>query len=51
MNAGERSDAQMGYYVAQAREIIDQSLLSQQELIERLQGDLDEEEPAVAEAS
>ena len=31
-----RSDEQMGYYVAQAREIIDQSLLSQQEVIEQL---------------
>ena len=50
VNAGERSDAQMGYYVAQAREIIDQSLLSQQELIERLQSTADDE-VAVAEAS
>ncbi|RLQ21885.1 DUF802 domain-containing protein [Seongchinamella sediminis] len=32
----ERSDEQMGYYVAQAREIIDQSMLSQREIIEEL---------------
>ena len=31
-----RSDEQMGYYVAQAREIIDQSLLSQREVFEKL---------------
>jgi hypothetical protein len=31
-----RSDEQMGYYVAQAREIIDQSLLSQREVFEEL---------------
>jgi hypothetical protein len=31
-----RSDEQMGYYVAQAREIIDQSMVSQQELVEEL---------------
>ena len=31
-----RSDEQMGYYVAQAREIIDQSMLSQRELFEEL---------------
>lgn len=31
-----RSDEQMGYYVAQAREIIDQSMLSQQGIIEDL---------------
>ena len=31
-----RSDEQMGYYVAQAREIIDQSMLSQGELFEVL---------------
>jgi hypothetical protein len=34
--ATARSDEQMGYYVAQAREIIDQSMLSQQEVIEEL---------------
>jgi hypothetical protein len=32
-----RSDEQMGYYVAQAREILDQSLLSQREVFEELQ--------------
>ena len=31
-----RSDEQMGYYVAQAREIIDQTVLSQQEIFEQL---------------
>lgn len=31
-----RSDEQMGYYVAQAREIIDQSMLSQREIIDEL---------------
>jgi ABC-type transporter Mla subunit MlaD len=34
--ATARSDEQMGYYVAQAREIIDQSMLSQQGIIEDL---------------
>jgi hypothetical protein len=34
--AAQRSDEQMGYYVAQAREIIDQSMLSQREIIEEL---------------
>lgn len=32
----DRSDEQMGYYVAQAREIIDHSLSSQQEMIEQI---------------
>jgi hypothetical protein len=32
-----RSDEQMGYYVAQAREIIDQSLLSQRDVFDELQ--------------
>ncbi|MFK8019124.1 MAG: DUF802 domain-containing protein [Pseudomonadales bacterium] len=35
--SGNRSDQQMAYYVAQAREIIDQSLLSQKEMIDELQ--------------
>lgn len=35
--AGERSDEQMGYYVAQAREIIDHNLLTQQAILERLE--------------
>jgi hypothetical protein len=34
--AGARSDEQLGYYVAQAREIIDHSVLSQKEIIEYL---------------
>ena len=34
--AGTRSDEQMAYYVAQAREIIDQSMLSQKEIIDDL---------------
>jgi hypothetical protein len=33
-----RSDDQMSYYVAQAREIIDQSMLSQREIIDELRG-------------
>ncbi|MGS2718289.1 hypothetical protein ACVBE9_08970 [Eionea flava] len=35
-DSGQRSDEQMGYYVAQAREIIDHTLLSQQEMMEQL---------------
>ncbi len=35
--AGERSDEQMAYYVAQAREIIDVNMQSQQEIITQLQ--------------
>lgn len=34
--AGARSDEQLGYYVAQAREIIDHSVLSQKEIVEAL---------------
>ncbi len=34
--AGARSDEQLGYYVAQAREIIDQSILSQQQMLDGL---------------
>lgn len=34
--AGERSDEQLGYYVAQAREIIDHNLLAQQEILDTL---------------
>ena len=33
----ERSDEQMAYYVAQAREIIDHNMLSQQDIISQLQ--------------
>jgi Sec7-like guanine-nucleotide exchange factor len=35
--SSDRSDEQMAYYVAQAREIIDQSMVSQREIIEDLQ--------------
>ena len=34
--ANTRSEEQMGYYVAQAREIIDHSLLSQKEVVEKM---------------
>lgn len=34
--AGSRSDEQLGYYVAQAREIIDQSVVSQQQMLDGL---------------
>jgi len=36
-NATSRSDEQLGYYVAQAREIIDHCMLSQKEIFEDLQ--------------
>ncbi len=45
VGASERSDEQMGYYLAQAREIIDHNLTTQQEILERLQ-----ESVAVAES-
>lgn len=48
--AGNRSDQQMSYYVAQAREIIDQSLLSQKELFDELR-QLNTGEPEQNEAS
>lgn len=35
-DAGTRSDEQLAYYVAQAREIIDHSVMSQQELINQM---------------
>ena len=35
-NSSDRSDEQMGYYVAQARQIIDQSMQSQREMFEAL---------------
>jgi hypothetical protein len=44
-----RSDEQMGYYVAQAREILDQSLLSQREVFEELQQLGQQEHPTPAE--
>lgn len=37
MAAGSRSDEQMGYYVDQAREIIDHNLITQQTILERLE--------------
>jgi hypothetical protein len=37
MAAGSRSDEQMGYYVDQAREIIDHNLMTQQTILERLE--------------
>jgi hypothetical protein len=46
---GARSDEQMAYYVAQAREIIDQSLLSQRDVFEKLQ-QLGEQQLAPVEA-
>ena len=46
-----RSDDQMSYYVAQAREIIDQSMLSQREIIEELRGLGENGEMFPAEAS
>ena len=49
-NSTARSDEQMGYYVAQAREIIDQSMLSQRELFEEMRqlGEARELTPAEA---
>jgi len=35
-SSAQRSDEQMGYYVAQAREVIDHSVLAQQQLIEQM---------------
>lgn len=35
--SGSRSDKQMGYYVDQAREIIDHNLMTQQSILERLE--------------
>ncbi len=50
-NSSARSDEQMGYYVAQAREIIDQSLLSQREVFEELRGLRSDKDLLPAEAS
>lgn len=50
-NASDRSDEQMGYYVAQAREIIDQSMLSQKEIIDDLSKLSQAPSPIVAEAN
>jgi len=49
-NSTARSDEQMGYYVAQAREIIDQSMLSQRELFEEMRQLGEARELAPAEA-
>ena len=46
-----RSDEQMGYYVDQAREIIDQSLLSQKEIFEQLRQLASAEKAAMVEQS
>lgn len=37
VTSGSRSDEQMGYYVDQAREIIDHNLITQQTILERLE--------------
>jgi hypothetical protein len=50
-DAGARSDEQMGYYVAQAREIIDQSMLSQREIIDDLRKLSQAPSPTAAEAN
>lgn len=50
--SASRSDEQLGYYVAQAREVIDHSMLSQREIIQQLRelGERGPAEPARAEA-
>jgi hypothetical protein len=50
-NSALRSDEQMNYYVAQAREIIDQSMLSHKEVFEELQQLGNKEDLLAAEAS
>ena len=49
--SSSRSDEQMGYYVAQAREIIDQSMMSQREVFEELRQLTANETLVAAEAS
>ena len=49
-SSSTRSDEQMAYYVAQAREIIDQSMLSQKEIVEELRQIAAADEPRSAEA-
>ncbi len=49
--SNSRSDEQMGYYVDQAREIIDQSLLSQREVFDQLRQLGGAKAPTVAELS
>ena len=47
----ERSDEQLAYYVAQAREVVDLSVLSQRQIIENLQQLADQAEPPGADAA
>ncbi|MEH6570809.1 MAG: hypothetical protein V7709_17140 [Halioglobus sp.] len=49
--SSERSDEQMGYYVAQAREIIDQSMMSQKEVFDGLRQLGEEKQISSAKAS
>ena len=49
-SSSARSDEQMAYYVAQAREIIDQSMLSQREIVEELRQISTSDAPRSAEA-
>jgi hypothetical protein len=49
--AGARSDEQLAYYVAQAREVIDLSLLSQKQIVDDLQRLAAPREAAAAEAA
>lgn len=48
-NAATRSDEQLAYYVAQAREIIDLSMLSQKEIFEELRRLQPQEQPVAEE--
>jgi hypothetical protein len=45
-----RSDEQLGYYVAQAREVIDLSLMSQKQIVEDLQRIADRRAAVASEA-
>ncbi len=46
-----RSDEQLAYYVAQAREVIDLSVLSQKQILEDMQRLADQRAPIGAEAA
>ena len=46
-----RSDEQLAYYVAQAREVIDLSMMSQKQIVEDLQQLAGQRAPAGAEAA
>ncbi len=46
-----RSDEQLAYYVAQAREVIDLSMMSQKQIVEELQLLADQQASAGAEAA